>query len=120
MGHRPVHKHPKMVDTAKALGISLVWLPTYTPWLNPIEKPCCKLQQELFQPPLADQRDRLKEQVGESLNASAAGSPDLLRYVGLSLEYVGSVHQQGQESRDHKASGTCWALLRLDRRCGPS
>ena len=35
----PVHAHKEVFDTLKLLPkIELVWLPTYAPWLNPIEK----------------------------------------------------------------------------------
>lgn len=80
----PVHRHPTVLGTAAALGIMLLWLPTYAPWLNPIEKLWRQLKQQwLHHHRLADQWLLLKERVGEFLDAFACGSPALLRYVGL-------------------------------------
>jgi hypothetical protein len=33
-----VHDHPDVQETACQEGLTLVYLPTYAPWLNPIEK----------------------------------------------------------------------------------
>ena len=34
----PVHRHPAVLAVTAALGITILWLPTYAPWSNPIEK----------------------------------------------------------------------------------
>jgi hypothetical protein len=34
----PVYRHPLVLAEARRLRIRLRWLPTYAPWLNPIEK----------------------------------------------------------------------------------
>ena len=34
----PVHYHPKVLACASEENIELLWLPTYAPWLNPLEK----------------------------------------------------------------------------------
>jgi hypothetical protein len=35
---KTVHHHPQVYQQAEQLGITLLFLPTYVPWLNPIEK----------------------------------------------------------------------------------
>lgn len=66
------------------LPIQLVPLPTYSPWLNPIEKLWRKLQQDILHlHRLADNLPALRARVLAFLNRFAYGSPDLLRYVGL-------------------------------------
>ena len=34
----PIHRHPDVLARASELGIHILWLPTYAPWTNPIEK----------------------------------------------------------------------------------
>jgi hypothetical protein len=73
---------------AKRLGlpIQLVPLPTYSPWLNPIEKLWRWLKQDVLHlHRLADDLDALRALVLAFLQRFADGSPDLLRYVGLKL-----------------------------------
>jgi transposase len=80
----PVHRHPRVLGKAEALGIQILWLPTYAPWANPIEKLWRWLKQELLHHHrLADQWDDLKASATRFLDRFAAGSPSLLRYVGL-------------------------------------
>jgi transposase len=80
----PVHRHPTVSATAARLHIHLLWLPTYAPWLNPIEKLWRWLKQEIAHcHRLADQWEELKEAVGAFLDRFATPSPDLLRYTGL-------------------------------------
>lgn len=80
----PVHRHPTVLARAAALGIGIVWLPTYAPWLNPIEKLWRLLKHtQLHHHRLADAWALLKAQVHAHLDQFAHGSPALLRYVGL-------------------------------------
>lgn len=70
---------------ALRLPIQLVPLPTYASWLNPIEKLWRKLKQEVLHlHRLAAHLDELRQQVSTYLDQFAAGSLELLRYVGLS------------------------------------
>jgi transposase len=80
----PVHLHPAVLEVASLLQIELLWLPTYAPWTNPIEKLWRWLRQEVVhQHRLADQWPTLKAQVAAFLDRFAQGSRELLRYVGL-------------------------------------
>lgn len=79
-----VHFHPDQVKTAEELDITLVPLPVYAPWLNPIEKLGRKLKQEvLHMHRESDDWPQLKARVRDFLDEPADGSLDLLRYVGL-------------------------------------
>jgi transposase len=44
----PVHFHPEVVAAAAASRIELLYLPTYAPWTNPIEKLWRQLHEELL------------------------------------------------------------------------
>lgn len=80
----PVHRHPLVLERAAALGIEILWLPTYAPWLNPIEKLWRWLKHDrLHHHRLADHFDRLQAQVAAWLDQFARPAPALLRYVGL-------------------------------------
>jgi len=66
------------------LPIVLLNLPTYSPWLNPIEKLWRWLRQKVLHlHRLSDDWTTLKQRVGEFLEQFRQGSTDLLRYVGL-------------------------------------
>ena len=66
------------------LPLQLVQLPTYSPWLNPIEKLWRKLKQEfIYLHRRAEDPKGLQQQVLDFLHQFRAGSTDLLRYVGL-------------------------------------
>jgi DDE superfamily endonuclease len=61
-----------------------LWLPTYAPWLNPIEKLWRWLRRDVLKAHrLADDWQQLRLQVNAFLDQFAHGSPALLRYVGL-------------------------------------
>lgn len=80
----PVHLSPAVLEAASALGIELLWLPTYAPWTNPIEKLWRWLKQDLLHHHrLADEWRALQARVWEGLDQFAGPSPALLRYVGL-------------------------------------
>ena len=80
----PVHRHPDVVAEAERLRIELRWLPTYAPWLNPIEKLWRWLRQAVVHcHRLAAAWALLKAAVAAFLARFAGPSPELLRYVGL-------------------------------------
>lgn len=82
----PVHAHQEVFDTLKLLPrIELVWLPTYSPWLNPIEKLWRKFRQDiLYLHRFADDWPQFQQRVQAFFAQFATGSQDLLHYVGLS------------------------------------
>jgi transposase len=80
-----IHRHD---DVLAALTrwprIEPVWLPTYAPWLNPIEKLWRWLRQDVLKlHRLAGDWASLRGRVNQFLGQFAAGSHALLRYVGL-------------------------------------
>jgi putative transposase len=81
----PVHHSDEVKHTLAQLPrLHVVTLPTYSPWLNPIEKLWRKFRQEVdYLHPLADDWKRLRERVQAFFDQFAHGSADLLRYVGL-------------------------------------
>jgi hypothetical protein len=79
----PVHKHDEVLAEAKRRRIRLLWLPTYAPWTNPVEKLWRWLRQEVVHHHRhADDWAGLTARVGAFLDRFAHGSDDLLRYVG--------------------------------------
>lgn len=79
-----VHNHPDVQETAAEEGIVLVYLPTYAPWLNPIEKVWRKAYQEVLHlHRYSDRWPELKQRMAMFLDQYTDGSPDLLRYTGL-------------------------------------
>ena len=80
----PVHAHPDVAQAAAAARIEVLWLPTYAPWLNPIEKLWRQLKQDrLHHHRLADDWEGLKASIDTFLAQFSAGSDELLRAVGL-------------------------------------
>jgi transposase len=81
----PVHANPKVLAAlAKLERVELVFLPTYAPWLNPIEKLLGWLKDaELRLHELAGRWAEVQRRVTAFLARFADGSPDLLRRVGL-------------------------------------
>lgn len=80
----PVHLHEKVLECAHEQRIELVFLPTYSPWLNPIEKLWKWLKADV----LTAHRhsfswEQLRHEVEEFLNRFHIPSVDLLRYCGL-------------------------------------
>jgi len=80
----PVHHHASLLAAAEAECIEVVFLPTYAPWLNPIEKLWRWLKQEVVHGHrfAADWR-QLKRAVAAFLNRFTEASPELVRYTGL-------------------------------------
>ena len=80
-----IHKHPDVLDALSELPqIAPVWLPTYAPWLNPIEKLWRWLRVDVFKMHrFASQWEEFRARVNGFLDQFATGSDDLLRYVGL-------------------------------------
>jgi len=80
-----IHHHDDVTATLRQLPrIEPVWLPTYAPWLNPIEKLWHWLRRDVLKGhQLADDWPQLRQQVNAFLDQFAHGSSALLRYVGL-------------------------------------
>lgn len=80
-----IHTHP---DVLTALvdypRIKPVWLPTYAPWLNPIEKLWRWVRQDVLKMHRwVEDWPQVKQRVHDFLDQFAHGSAALLRYVGL-------------------------------------
>jgi transposase len=80
-----IHTHP---DVLAALAdyprIKPIWLPTYAPWLNPIEKLWRWLRHDILKMHRwVKDWPRVKQRVHAFLDQFAQGSDALLRYVGL-------------------------------------
>lgn len=80
-----IHKHEDVLAALKGLPqIEPVWLPTYAPWLNPIEKLWRWLKEDILKlHRLAGDWTKLRAQVNGFLDQFAHESPALLRQVGL-------------------------------------
>ena len=80
----PIHFYPQVEQSAAEARVQMVRLPTYAPWLNPIEKLWRKLRQQvLHMHRLSDDWQTLQQRVREFLDSFSDGSQALLRYVGL-------------------------------------
>lgn len=85
LDNRPVHFHVDVLAGLKESKITLVFLPTYSPWLNPIEKVWRKLKQEILHLHRFSSRwKQLQQRVDDWLTQYSQPSSALLRYVGLS------------------------------------
>src|SRR5215471_7412126 len=80
-----IHTHPDVLTAVAAYSrLKPVWLPTYAPWLNPIEKLWRWLRQDLLKMHRwVEDWPQVKQRVCEFLDQFAHGSLALLRYVGL-------------------------------------
>ena len=80
-----IHRHEDVVSALADLPqIEPVWLPTYAPWLNPIEKLWrLKREQVLTLHRLAGDWDALRKRVNAFLSQFAEESHALIQYVGL-------------------------------------
>ena len=83
-----IHRHEDVQAALAGLPqIEPVWLPTYAPWLNPIEKLWRWLREQvLTMHRLAGDWDALRERVNAFLSQFAEESHALLQYVGLTGE----------------------------------
>jgi hypothetical protein len=80
----PVHWHPDLQAGLRGSKLTLVGLPTYAPWLNPVEKVWRKLYQEVLHlHPWVNAWERLQATVQAWLEQWTDDSIALLRYVGL-------------------------------------
>jgi transposase len=80
----PVHYHPQVQAAATQQGIELLYVPTYAPWTNPIEKFWNKLKEQVLRMHrLSEQWELLRAQVEAFLAEHDRPRPDLLCYVGL-------------------------------------
>src|SRR5262245_19705182 len=80
-----IHTHPDVLSALEDYPrIKPVWLPTYAPWLNPIEKLWRWLRQDILKMHRwVEDWPQVKQRVREFLDQFAHGSAILLRYVGL-------------------------------------
>lgn len=80
-----IHTHPDVLQALQQYPrIQTVWLPTYSSWLNPIEKLWRWLKVEILKMHrLAQDWNLLKHQVSLFLDQFAGGDRQLLQYVGL-------------------------------------
>ena len=80
-----IHRHPDVLSAVDALPrLEPLWLPTYAPWLNPIEKLWRWLRQDVLKlHRRADDWTALRASVRDFLDQFASGSEELLHYVGL-------------------------------------
>jgi hypothetical protein len=80
----PVHFHERVLEALAGTTVTLLRLPTYAPWTNPIEKLWRRLKQELLhQHDFGDDWEGLKAAISAWLQKWSGPSPGLLRYVGL-------------------------------------
>lgn len=80
----PVHQHPDLLAALRASKFTLVALPTYAPWLNPIEKAWRKLYAEVLHlHRWADQWETLQAAVQTWIDRFCQPNAELLRYCGL-------------------------------------
>jgi transposase len=80
-----IHTPPEVLAAlAPSPRITPVWLPTYAPWLNPIEKLWRWLRQDILKMHRwVEDWPRVKQRVHDFLDQFAHGAAALLRYVGL-------------------------------------
>jgi transposase len=83
-----IHTHPEVLTAlARYPRIQPVWLPTYAPWLNPIEKLWRWLRQDVLKlHRWVAAWPQVKQRVRDFLAQFAQGSQELLHYVGLAGE----------------------------------
>ena len=82
----PVHDHPKVLQALhRQPRLQVLKLPTYAPWLNPMEKAWRWTRQRITHThPWSDNFPQFREAIREEFARLSGGSQELLRYVGLS------------------------------------
>ncbi len=80
-----IHRHAEVQEALQMLPrLDLVWLPTYAPWLNPIEKLWRWVRQDaLYLHRDAGDWNTLQDHLHGFLEQFATGSTEVLEYVGL-------------------------------------
>lgn len=80
-----IHTHPDVLSALEEYPrIHPIWLPTYAPWLNPIEKLWRWLRHDILKMHRwVEDWPQVKQRVRDFLEQFAQGSVALLRYVGL-------------------------------------
>jgi hypothetical protein len=80
-----IHTHPDVLSALAAYPrIKPLWLPTYAPWLNPIEKLWRWLRQDILKMHRwVEDWPQVQQRVRDFLEQFAHGSVALLHYVGL-------------------------------------
>jgi hypothetical protein len=81
----PNHAHPKVEEALrKQQRLKVLWLPTYAPWLNPIEKVWRWVRQRVTHAhPWSDDFLHFRQEVRDELASLSQGSESLKSYVGL-------------------------------------
>ena len=80
----PVHRQPDLLAALRDSKFTVVFLPTYAPWLNPMEKVWRKLYQEVLHlHRRAAQWEALQANVQTWLDQHRTPSTALLRYCGF-------------------------------------
>ena len=80
-----IHRHVEVLTAVQQLPqMEPVWLPTYAPWLNPIEKLWRWLREDVLKlHRVAHDWPELRQRVTHFLDQFATGSQALLHFVGL-------------------------------------
>jgi putative transposase len=81
----PNHAHPKVTEAlARQERVEVLWLPTYSPWLNPTEKVWRHARQRVSHAhPWSDDFREFRQNVREEFQSLEQGSEEMKRYVGL-------------------------------------
>jgi len=81
----PIHAHPQVLQALRRQPrVEVLWLPTYAPWLNPIEKAWRWGRQRVAHAhPWSDDFLTFRAQLRAEYARLATPSPDFKRYVGL-------------------------------------
>jgi len=82
----PIHAHPKVLEALrKQPRVEILWLPTYAPWLNHMEKGWRWGRQRVAHAhPWSDNFLEFRQQVRDEYALLATPSEEFRRYVGLS------------------------------------
>jgi transposase len=83
----PNHTHPKVTRALSSQArVRVLPLPTYAPWLNPMEKGWRWTRQRVSHAhPWCDDFSEFRQQVRSELARLSQGSEEFLRYIGLSI-----------------------------------